>query len=77
MHNTMKTINYIPFINWLSSFGGGVSKKERIVMVRVNTITMLLIALAVFGVLNTIKMIAFIVVFSVISIIWGIIKRII
>ena len=73
----MKTINYIPFINWLSSFGGGVSKKERILMVRVNTITMLLILSVVFGALNIIKAVTFIVVFSVIDIIWGIIKRII
>ncbi len=41
----MKTINYIPFINWLSSFGGGVSKKERILMVRVNVSTTVLLSL--------------------------------
>lgn len=48
-----KLIDWIPFINWLSSFGEKLPKHQRMFIARVNIIIMLLIIMCIFGIKDT------------------------
>jgi len=74
----MKPINFFPFVNVLTSFGGGVSTDEAIVMLLVNALTIFIIFLGVFGV-NPLYLviIIFMLMCLVCAIVWVKVKKII
>ena len=47
MKNKVNPIAYFPYVNWLTSFGGGIPKNERKIANVVNAITSSLIIAAI------------------------------